>query len=378
MMLRIGELQLDRTPSHQIANLMQAAVVHVLSSGSFPAFGTGTVAGIAVFSDDLRWWQILVPQNDSLGFILAGTQFGRCFRDRCACFHPVSLLHVPFLQHDLVGRHATVSKIPVFLERIATLDKWYLAEVPSDTRVWLRTPPVEPPGSGSFGRPRIYPRVKPSAARPLELRILAAQLPRAAWHRRKIKEGSKGPIVVELAFVRVTPVRDQLPGPRNWAIFRRSLGSQSETKYYLSNAPKDCPQLELIRVVGMRWPVETALEEGKGETGLDHFETRTWQGWHHHMLQSFLAHLFLIRLRLLFEKKAPPSPHPKLINWSPRSLITNSNMRLIFPRSSAITNVGITPLTALTSNGPALDWKKAPPSIVRPKSRCKNRNLVVR
>ena len=268
-------------------------------------------------------------------------------------------------------------KIPVFLERIATLDKWYLAEVPSDTRVWLRTPPVEPPGPGSFGRPRIYPRVKPSAARPLELRVLATQLPRAAWHRRKIKEGSKGPIVVELAFVRVTPVRDQLPGPRNWAIFRRSLGSQSETKYYLSNAPKDCPPLELIRVVGMRWPVETALEEGKGETGLDHFETRTWQGWHHHMLQSFLAHLFLIRLRLLFEKKAPPSPHPKLINWSPRSLITNSNMRLIFPRSSAITNAGITPLTALTSNGPALDWKKAPPSIARPKSRCKNRNLVV-
>jgi len=117
MMLRIGELQLDRTPSHQIANLMQAAVVHVLSSGSFPAFGTGTVAGIAVFSDDLRWWQILVPQNDSLGFILAGTQFGRCFRDRCACFHPVSLLHVPFLQHDLVGRHATVS----FFSKVADL-----------------------------------------------------------------------------------------------------------------------------------------------------------------------------------------------------------------------------------------------------------------
>jgi hypothetical protein len=55
----------------------------------------------------------------------------------------------------------------------------------------------------------------------------------------------------------------------------------------------------------MRWPVEMALEEAKGEVGLDHFETRTWQGWHHHMLQSFLAHLFLIRLRLLFQKKSP-------------------------------------------------------------------------
>lgn len=109
MMLRIGEVQLDRNPSHQIANVMQVTMVHVLSSGSFPAFGAGTVAGIAVFSDDLRLWQIFDPQNDSLGLILAWPQFGRWFRDRCAYFHPVSLLQVPFLQHDLVGRHATVS-----------------------------------------------------------------------------------------------------------------------------------------------------------------------------------------------------------------------------------------------------------------------------
>ena len=64
---------------------------------------------------------------------------------------------------------------------------------------------------------------------------------------------------------------------------------------------------ELTHLTGMRWPIETALEEGKGEVGLDHFETRTWPGWHHHMVQSFLAYLFLLRLRLLFPKK--PRPH---------------------------------------------------------------------
>jgi len=198
-------------------------------------------------------------------------------------------------------------KIPAFLDGIAALDKWYLAEVPSDTRAWLRTPAIEPPGQGLFGRPRTYPRVKRTAPRPLELRALMTQLPQATWHRRKIQEGTKGPLMVELACRRVTPVRETLPGPRCWVIFRRSLGAQSETKYYLCNAPADYPQAELARLTGMRWPIETALEEGKGEIGLDHFETRTWQGWHHHMLQSFLAHLFLMRLRLLFQKK--PSPH---------------------------------------------------------------------
>jgi SRSO17 transposase len=268
-------------------------------------------------------------------------------------------------------------KIPVFLDGIAALGKWYLAEVPADTRVWLRTPPVEPPGPGPSGRPRLYPRVKLTAPRPLEMRTLGAQLDRAAWHRRKIKEGSKGPILVELAFVRVTPLRDQLPGPRGWAIFRRTLGAQPETKFYLSNAPQKCPTQELTRLTGMRWPVETAPEEGKGEVGLDHFETRTWQGWHHHMVQSFLAHLFLLRLRLLFQKKVPPSLHPRHINWRPRSLQMNSNIRPTLPPSSDITNAVIMPLTVRSSNALALNSTNSVQNVAKAKSRCNNRNLVV-
>ena len=70
------------------------------------------------------------------------------------------------------------------------------------------------------------------------MRTLLAQLPRTAWHGRTIKEGSKGPIRVELAFVRATPVRDGLPGLRSWAIFRRLPSSQSKTKFYFSNASR--------------------------------------------------------------------------------------------------------------------------------------------
>jgi len=243
-------------------------------------------------------------------------------------------------------------KIPAFLDGIAALDKCYLAEVPSDTRVWLRTPTIELPGRGLFGRPRTHPRVKRTAPRPLELRALMTQLPRATWQRRKIQEGSKGPMMVELAFVRVTPVREGLPGPRAWAIFRRRLGSQPETKFYLSNAPAECPQAELTRLLGMRWPVETALEEGKGEVGLDHFETRTWQGWHHHMLQSFLAHLFLIHLRLQFQKKAQPSPRPKLVNWWHAPSKTKFNAYPISRPSCIIANAATMPRTVLTRNAP--------------------------
>jgi SRSO17 transposase len=253
--------------------------------------------------------------------------FGEDYRDRwqaCGVPNTLSFQTEPELGLEMIAglvQRAVVpfrwvtcdekyGRIPAFLDGIAALDKWYLAEVPADTRVWLRTPAVERPGRGLSGHLRTRSRVKRTATRPYEMRELIAQLPRAVWQRRIIKEGSKGPLIADFAFARVTPIRDELPGPRSWAIFRRTLGPQPEVKFYLSNAPVTCPPQEFVHVAGMRWPVETALEEGKGEIGMDQYETRTWRGWHHHMAQSFLASLFLLRLRLVFQKKSCPDHGP--------------------------------------------------------------------
>jgi hypothetical protein len=148
----------------------------------------------------------------------------------------------------------------------------------------------------------------------------------------------------------VTPIHDRLPAIRQWLICRRSLGSQPELKFYLSNAPSRCPTPELIRVSGLRWPIETTLEEAKGEVGMDHYETRTWLGWHHHMFQTFMAHLFLMRLRLLFKKNCLRSPRLRLGNWWPRAL----QQKLSFPvttylRSIIINDATMKP-TALIAN----------------------------
>jgi len=116
----------------------------------------------------------------------------------------------------------------------------------------------------------------------------------------------------------VTTVRDGLPGPRVWAIFRRQVQPTPELKFYLSNAPATCSRAELVRVCGLRWPVETTLEEGKDELGMDHYETRSWVSWHHHMAQTFMAHLFLMRVRLLFKKS------PVLTTAQARQLIARA------------------------------------------------------
>lgn len=192
--------------------------------------------------------------------------------------------------------------IPAFLDGVAAEGKWYFAEVPASTKVWVGEPKVESPGAGPMGRPRKHPRVVAGEPKAAEVRQIAAQLPAHAWRRYTIKEGSKGPIEADFAFVRVTRARRGRPGLAGWLVLRRSLEEQPTVKFFLSNAPVSCARTALVRVSGLRWPVETALEEAKGELGMDHYETRMWRGWHHHMTQTFLAHHFLVRMRLTLKK----------------------------------------------------------------------------
>ena len=110
--------------------------------------------------------------------------------------------------------------------------------------------------------------------------------------------------MAEFAFVRVQrSVRHGRPAAEAWAVFRRG-GDDKQLKIFLTNAPENCPRGELARLSARRWPIETAFEEAKGEIGMDHYEVRTWRGWHHHLTQTFLAHHFLVRMRLRYKKKS--------------------------------------------------------------------------
>ena len=83
------------------------------------------------------------------------------------------------------------------------------------------------------------------------------------------------------------------------------MADPSEVKFYFSNAPEQIAALELVRMSGMRWPVELSFEEGKTELGMDQYETRSFTGWHHHMTLVMLAHHFLVWVRLHWAERAP-------------------------------------------------------------------------
>lgn len=196
---------------------------------------------------------------------------------------------------------------PDFLDGVAELEKWYFAEVPVNTMVWPEKVKILGAGLGQagnlkLGRPRNGPRVARNQPAAQEVRQMAAELPAEVWKRYTIKEGAKGPISADFAFVRAVRKRRRRPGHEVWVIFRRSVSDPTEIKYYLSNAPAEIAKTDLVRQAGLRWPVETAIEEAKSELGMDHYETRTWRGWHHHMTLTFLAHHFLVHLRLKMKK----------------------------------------------------------------------------
>jgi SRSO17 transposase len=196
---------------------------------------------------------------------------------------------------------------PDFLDGVATLEKWYFAEVPVNTMVWPEKVKILDAGLGQTGnlktgRPRSGPRVARNQPAAQEVRQMAAELPAEVWKRYTIKEGAKGPISADFAFERAISKRGRRPGHEVWVIFRRSVSDPTEIKYYLSNAPAGIAKTDLARQAGLRWPVETAIEEAKSELGMDHYETRTWRGWHHHMTLTFLAHHFLVHLRLKMKK----------------------------------------------------------------------------
>lgn len=194
---------------------------------------------------------------------------------------------------------------PAFRDGVDALGKWYFTEIKSTTLIWRNRPQVYIPKWKGHGRHPSRLRLCHSNQHPMQVKDLVRKISKQNWLQAVIKEGSKGPIACEFAFLRVIESRANLPVTELWLIMRRNLDDPSIIKYYFSNAPIDTPLNEFVRLSGMRWPIETIFEEAKGEVGLDHYEMRSWLGWHHHMLLVALAHHFLMRLKIRFQEQAP-------------------------------------------------------------------------
>jgi SRSO17 transposase len=193
---------------------------------------------------------------------------------------------------------------PAFLFGVAGLGKWYLVKVPEIVMVRVGKPTTQPSCEKHLESPGGGLHVESGPATALEIGQIPVQLPESAWKRYKLKEGTKKAHVVEFAFLRAFRERGCLPGDDFWVVLRRSSRDLRGVEYYLSNAPIDVSHDELVRASGLIQSVEGAIDESNSELGMDHYETRTWLGWNHHMTMVCLTHYFLVRLRLKLKNYA--------------------------------------------------------------------------
>lgn len=185
----------------------------------------------------------------------------------------------------------------------------YAVGISSSHTVFLGTPNVRwPRPSPRGGRPRTYPKLAAGVhARSLGEAIRAAQ---GQWRRiRWRNQPAARRWTVECVAIRVTPAVDSRQrglAPEIWLLAERDVGETPRTKFYFVNLPPTASLSQIVQLTHQRWAIEQQYQDLKTELGLDHFEGRTFAGWHHHVVLTAVTYNFLqaerqrARVRLTF------------------------------------------------------------------------------
>ena len=191
---------------------------------------------------------------------------------------------------------AGFGNVTEFREGLTKRGKLYALAISAETTVWkpgmLPLPPKEWSGKGP--RPSAWRTT--SEHRPIAVSALAAELPARAWKTITWREGSETPLTSRFAAVRVRAAHRQASSalrPEEWLIIEWPADEPAPTKYHLSTLPPATTLKTLVQTIHMRWRIERDYQELKDEIGIDHFEGRSWRGFHHHAALCIAAYGFL-------------------------------------------------------------------------------------
>ena len=139
---------------------------------------------------------------------------------------------------------------------------------------------------------------------------LATTLPAERWRTVTWRAGSRGAQRSRFAAGRVQPahgpLHDRPEREPLWLLIEWPREAEAPTKYWFSNLPEGVSLRRLVQLAKLRWRVEQNYQQLKEELGLDHYEGRGWQGWHHHVTLACLAYAFLLRERQRLKKNSAP------------------------------------------------------------------------
>lgn len=208
------------------------------------------------------------------------------------------------LQNRLVLADSAYGDTYKFRYGLRSRELNYVVQVSGGLTAWTEDPhPPEPPmkRGGKIPRRRLYAKDLPPVR---SLCQIAKDLPPQSWKKITWREGTKGPLSSRFARIIVWMANGLVQGktmrePPEELLIEWPEGDKAPWKYWLSSLPPHRTSFRgVVRKAKGRFRVEQDYEEMKGEVGLDHFEGRSWQGWHHHVTLVTLAYAFLMLERM--------------------------------------------------------------------------------
>jgi SRSO17 transposase len=189
-----------------------------------------------------------------------------------------------------------------FRNALADMGLKYMVGIRGNLKIYVDHPHPKPPEKKAGpGRP---PQHWQSAQPGIAAEKYVATLTAADWQRCTLRDGTKGPLMVELHARRVWEWDGETSEVReSWLLVRRD--PSGELRYALSNESADTPILQLGQIHAQRHWIERQFQDAKQEAGMNEYQVRGWRAWHHHMAMVLIAMLFMLRQRMLHQDHTP-------------------------------------------------------------------------
>ena len=207
------------------------------------------------------------------------------------------------IAHRPVLADAGYGEITEFRDGLTQRGLTYVVGVPNNQLIWPPGTNPKPPTRNPRKRGRPYSRWRDGNKQPIQIAALVRSIPRERYKTVSWREGARGKLSSKFLAYRVRSAvkhtKGRPPSDELWLLCEWQ-SCDSEPRFHLSTLPANVSLKELVRTTKLRWRVERDYQDLKGEVGLDHFEGRTWRGFHRHATLCAVAHGFLALRRALF------------------------------------------------------------------------------
>jgi SRSO17 transposase len=188
-----------------------------------------------------------------------------------------------------------------FRERLRQLQlEFFLQVTPQEHQGWTEEVPTTPKGNYRT----VDPKSAPDARNLLEI---ARALPEAAWKPCAWKAANGRRRHTRLAWQEVYLARGlkeaQGQLEKLWLVVDWPEGAPEPYHCYLAHLHRAPSKARCLTLSRSRWHVEHYFQRSKDDLGLDHYEGRSWRGFHHHLVLSAIAYLFILTTYLASKKK---------------------------------------------------------------------------